>query len=73
MNIQQLRATEICKANHLIADFDKDVNADCGSGVDTEKYCWIRRRFEDVIFGISIFMVLFLLASVIAIAFYTVM
>jgi hypothetical protein len=72
MNIQHLRTNETGKANHLIADFANDVNAECTRVVDTEKYGWIRRRFDDVIFWISIFMVLFLIASVISIAFYTV-
>jgi hypothetical protein len=73
MNIRQLRTNERGKANHLIADFAKDVNVQPKSVVDTEKYGSIgRRHFDDVTFGLSIFMMLFLIASVIATAFYTV-
>ena len=72
MNIEQLRTNEISNANHPMADFANDVNAECKLLVDTEKYGWLRRRFDDVLFGLSIVMVLFLIASVIAIAFYTV-
>jgi hypothetical protein len=73
MNIQQLRTNETSKANHLIADFAKDVNAECQHVVHTEHYGSIaRRHFDDVTFGLSIFMMLFLMASVIATAFYTV-
>ena len=73
MNIQLLRTNETSKATHLIADFAKDVGVECKRVVDTEQYGWIaRRHFDDVIFGISIFMVLFLIVSVIAVAFYTV-
>jgi hypothetical protein len=71
MNIQLLRKNETSKTTHLIADFDKDVGVECKRVVDTEQYGWIaRRHFDDVIFGIS--MVLFLIVSVIAVAFYTV-
>jgi len=73
MNIRQLRTNETSTANHLIADFPNDVNAESKIVVDTEKSGSIgRRHFDDVICGISIFTVLFLIASVIAIAFYTV-
>jgi hypothetical protein len=73
MNIQQLRTNETSKANHLIDDFANDVNAESMRVCDTEQYGWIApRHFDGVIFGISILMVLFLIASVIAIAFYTV-
>ena len=73
MNVQQLRTNETSKADHHIADFAKDVNAESKRVVDTGKYGLIVRRYlDDVIFGISIFMVLFLIASVIAIGFYTV-
>jgi hypothetical protein len=73
MNIQQLRTNETSKANHLRADFAKDVNAKCQDVVHTEQYGAIaRRHFDDVTFGLSIFMMLFLMASVIATAFYTV-
>jgi hypothetical protein len=73
MNIQQLRTNETSKANHLIAAFAKDVNAECQHLVHTEQYGSIgRRHFADVTFGLSIFMMLFLMASVIAIAFYSV-
>jgi hypothetical protein len=73
MNIQQLMTNETRKANHLIVDFAKDVNAECQHAVHTEQHGSIaRRHFDDVIFGFSIFMMLFLIASVIATAFYTV-
>ena len=73
MNIRQLRTNETGKANHLIADFAKDVNAECQHVVHTERHGSIaRRHFDDVIFGLSIFMMLFLMAAVIATAFYTV-
>jgi hypothetical protein len=73
MNILKPRTNETSKANHLIADFDNDVNAESKRVFDAEQYGWIARRpFDDVIFGISILMVLFLIASVIAVAFYTV-
>jgi hypothetical protein len=72
MNIQQLRTNETGKANHLIVDFANDVNAECQHVVRTGRHGSIaRRHFDDVIFGLSIFMMLFLIASVIAIAFYT--
>jgi hypothetical protein len=73
MNIQLLRTNETSKATHLIADFAKDVGVECKRVVDTEHYGWIaRRHFDDVIFGITIFMVLFLIVSVITVALYTV-
>jgi hypothetical protein len=72
MNIQELRTDEISKANHLLPGFAKDMIAECKRVADTEECGWIQRRLEDFIFGISIVMVLFLVASVIAIAFYTV-
>ena len=73
MNIRHFRTNEISKANHLIADFANDVNAESKRVGDTEKSALIgHRHFDDVICGISIFTVLFLIASVIAIAFYTV-
>jgi menaquinone-dependent protoporphyrinogen IX oxidase len=73
MDIQLLRTNETGKATHLIADSAKDVGVECKRVVDTEQYGWIaRRHFDDVIFGISIFMVLLLIVSVIAVAFYTV-
>jgi hypothetical protein len=73
MNIQQLRTNETSKANHLIVDFAKDVNAEYQHVVHTEQHGSIaRHHFDDVIFGLSIFMMLFLIASVIATAFYTV-
>ena len=72
MSIRQLRTNETSKANHLIADFAKDVNAECQHVVHTEQYGAIApRHFDDVTFGLSIFMMLFLIASVIAIAFYS--
>jgi hypothetical protein len=40
--------------------------------LDTEQHSRIARRFDDVIFTLSISLVLFLIAAVIAIAFYTV-
>jgi hypothetical protein len=73
MNIRQLRTNETSKANQLIADFAKDVNAECQHVGDTEQYESIaHRHFDDVTFGLSVFMMLFLIASVIATAFYTV-
>jgi hypothetical protein len=72
MNIQQLRTNETSKANR-IADFAKDVNAECQHVVHTEQYGTIaHRHFDDVTFGLSIFILLFLMASVIAAACYTV-
>jgi hypothetical protein len=72
MNIQQLRTNETSKTNHLIADFGKDVNAG-QHVVHAEQYGSIaRRHFDDFTFGLSIFMMLFLIASVIATAIYTV-
>ena len=71
MNIRQLKTST---ANHLIADFANDVNDEPRRAVDKENYGSIGHRgFDDVIFGISIFMVLCLIGFVIAIAFYTVM
>jgi hypothetical protein len=72
MNIQELRTNEASNENHLIGDFVKDANAEYGHVLDTEQYGGIAGRFEGVIFAISISLVLFLIASVIAIAFYTV-
>jgi hypothetical protein len=73
MKIRQHRTNEASNANRLTADFAKDGNAVCRNVGDTEQYGAIRRRyFEDVTFGLSIFMMLFLMASVIATAFYTV-
>jgi hypothetical protein len=70
MNIRELKTST---ANHLIADFANDVNAESKRVVDTENYGSIGHgNFDDVISGISIFMVLCLIAFVIAIAFYTV-
>ena len=72
MNIRQLRTNETSKANHLIADFARDVNAG-QHVVHTQCYGSIaRRHFDDFTFGLSIFMMLFLIASVIATAIYTV-
>ena len=71
MNIRQLKTST---ANHLIADSTDDVTAESKRVVDTENYGSIgQRNFDDVISGISIFMMLCLIAFVIAIAFYTVM
>jgi hypothetical protein len=71
MNIRHLMTRT---ANHLIADFTNDATAESKRVVDTESYGSIgHRNFDDVISGISIFMVLCLTAFVIAIAFYTVM
>ena len=71
MNIGQLRTNETSKANQLIADFAE--NAECQHVVHTEQYESIaHRQFDDVTFGLSIFMMLFLIASVIATAIYTV-
>jgi hypothetical protein len=73
MNVQQLRTNETSKANPLIDDFADDVNAESRRVFDTEQYGWIApRHFDSVIFGISITMVLFLIACFIAIAFYTI-
>ena len=73
MKIRQLRTNETSKANHLIANFAKDVNVECQHVGDTEQYGSIERRyFDDFTFGLSIFMMLFLIASVIATAIYTV-
>jgi hypothetical protein len=72
MNIQELRTNEASNENHLIGDFAKHANAECEHVLDTEQYGRIACRFDDVIFAISISCVLFLIASVIAIAFYTV-
>jgi hypothetical protein len=70
MNIRQLKTST---ANHLIADFTNDLNAESKRVVDTENYGSIgHRNFDDLISGISIFTVLCLIAFVIAIAFYTV-
>jgi hypothetical protein len=71
MDIRQHKAST---SNHLIASFTNDVNAESKRVVDTENYGSIgHRNFDEVIFGISIFMLLCLIAFVIAIAFYTVM
>jgi hypothetical protein len=73
MKIQLISNNYTINTTHLLADFDKDVGVECKRVVDTEQYGWIAlRHFDDVIFGISIFMVLFLIVSVIAVAFYTV-
>lgn len=72
MNILQHKGNETSKANHLIADGVHDVNTESMDVFDTEEYGWIASRSDDVAFGISILMVLFLIASVMAIAFYTV-
>jgi hypothetical protein len=49
------------------------VNAERQYVDDTEQYGSIsRRHFDEVTFGLSIFMMLFLIACVIATAFYTV-
>ena len=57
---------------YLITGFVKDVMSESQRGCDIEQNGRIARRFDDVIFGISISLVLFLIASVIAIALYTV-
>ena len=73
MSIEQLRTNVTSEENDLIVSFAKDVTTDCKHVVDTEQWGLITRRyFGDLIFGFSIFMMLFLIASVIAIAFYTV-
>jgi hypothetical protein len=73
MNIQELRTNEASIENHPITDVVNDVNAESKRVFDTEQYGWIApRHFDGVIFGISILMVLFLIASVIAIAVYSV-
>ncbi len=73
MNIQQVRTNAVSNVNHHISNSAKNVNAEYKHVVDTERYGSIaRRHFDDVAFGLSISMMLFLIASVIAIAFYTV-
>lgn len=72
MNIQELGTNEAGNEKHLIGDYARLANAECEHVLDTERYSRIARRFDDVIFTISISLVLFLIASVIAIAFYTV-
>ena len=73
MNIQQLRTNETRTANHLMVDFAKNVSSECEHVVHTEQYGSIaRRHFDDFTFGLSIFMMVFLIASVIATAIYTV-
>jgi hypothetical protein len=73
MSIRQLRTNETNRANQLISDFAKEVNVQPKRVVAAEKYGSIaRRHFDDVAFGFSIFMMLFLIASVLATAFYTV-
>ena len=73
LNIQQLRTDETSKASHLIADFAKAVNAEGKHVVETEQYgLMARRHFDAAAFVLSIFMMLFLIASVLAIALYTV-
>jgi hypothetical protein len=54
-----------------MSDF-ADVHAEGKHVVDTEQYVSMARRyFDDVAFGLSIVMMLFLIASVLAIAVYT--
>jgi hypothetical protein len=72
MNIQELRTNEASTENHLMGDFARHANAEYEHVLDTEQYGRITCRFDDVIFAISVSLVLFLIASVIAIAFYTV-
>jgi hypothetical protein len=73
MNIQQLRTNETSKASLLIGDFAKAVNAEGKHVVETEQYgLTARRHADDAAFVLSIFMMLFLIASVLAIALYTV-
>jgi len=74
MNIQQLRTDETSKASHLIADFARAVNAEGKHVVETEQQYGLmaRRHFDAAAFVLSIFMMLFLIASVLAIALYTV-
>ena len=73
MNIQQLRTDETSKPNHLISDFARDVNVEGKHVVNTEQYgAMARRHFDDVAFGLSLFIMLFLIASVVAITAYTV-
>lgn len=73
MNIQQLRTDETSKAGHLLADLAKAVNAEGKHVVETEQYGLMAgRHFDDAAFVLSIFMMLFLIASVLAIALYTV-
>ena len=71
MNILKLGKNGTLKAN-LTADFDTDGNADSTRAFVPEEYGWIARHLDDVIFGFSILLVLFLIASVIAIACYTI-
>jgi hypothetical protein len=73
MNIQRLKTDETSKASLLIADFARAVNAEGKHVVETEQYgLTARRHFDDAAFVLSIFMMLFLIASVLAIALYTV-
>ena len=72
MNIQEFRMNEASTENHLIGDFARHANAECEHVLDAERYGRITCRFDDFIFAISVSLVLFLIASVIAIAFYTV-
>ena len=73
MNIRQLRTIETNDANNVVAEFAKDVNAERQHMGDTEQFGLLaRRHFDDATFGLSILMMLFLIASVIATAFYTV-
>jgi hypothetical protein len=72
MNIRKLTTDETGKASHLKAAFAEDVNADGKHGVDRKQSASIARRYlDDVDFGLSLFMMLFLIASVLAIAVYT--
>lgn len=73
MNIQQLRTNETGKASHFIAEFAEAVNAEDKHIVETEQYALMARpHFDNAAFVLSIFMMLFLIASVLAIALYTV-
>jgi hypothetical protein len=72
MNMQ-LRTDETSKASHLIANFAKAVNAEGEHVAETEQYGLMARcHFDEAAFVLSIFMMLFLIASVLAIALYTV-
>jgi hypothetical protein len=71
MNMEELRTNEVAE-NHLIGDFADHAIDEGQYALDTEQYAWIACRFDDVMYAISVSSVLFLIASVIAIAVYTV-
>ena len=72
MNIR-LRTNTTSNVNHRTAHSARNVNAEYKHSVDAEQ-CgpMARGHFDDVAFGLSIIMMLSFIASVLAIAFYTV-